>query len=539
MFYELAKDKSLLNILKKADLDEETSSLINEGANVSLIKASLENNITPQNIINYRKYITIAKNEEDDAKRRARADERQSLEEGESDLTTDEELYDEEVSRERRLSENLYGDAVSRQSEEKKAYKFLSNLEFQTGVLSEISTKINLQKKIVKKKRGGEKTILVVRGAMKEYLRLGATAAQSGKLLSTLTQIKKNPNYLIEGYGSLLVNGVLTGKRYKVTRKGNDEERESASINVENMANTLNDILNLEYTVDETTIDFIKAFELLHVQKYKRLPKQLVPRSQVKSERRKMLRRAKKRGSTLGTDAEYERALRKIDAIRSNIRTVKNTIAFLEAKIEELQEINKDKDKIVARKIQKVNTAIQTVVTSGKMKPEELKRLSDLFKDMTENKDKYVKEAQSELEREIRIEERELQRVKADLNEVKDDETISDFTKFLGMFRDSDPIESIKKQLIKGINTLSYLRNNSEKLAELTAKSETDLTQGFRGILEDNPDLKMVDGYFEGLPTIISNEIQEYERLTDSYNNKLNELQEIVNVIENLIKGSD
>lgn len=537
MFYELAKDKSLLNVLKKADLDEETSSLLNEGANVSLIKASLENNVTSQNMINYRKYITIAKNEEDDAKRRA--DERQSLEEGESDLTTDEELYNEEASREKRIAENLYGDAVSRQSEEKKAYKFLSNLEFQTGVLSELSTKINLQKKIVKKKRGGEKTILVVRGAMKQYLRLGATADQSGKLLSTLTQIKKNPNYLIEEYGSLLVNGVLTGKRYKVTRKGNDEERESASINVDDMTNTLNDILNLEYTIDDTTIDFIKAFEMLHVQQHTRLPKQLVPRSQVKDERIKMLRSAKKRGSTLGTDAEYERALRKIDAIRSNIRTVKNTITFLEEKIEELQEINKDKDKIVARKIQKVNRAIQTVVTSGKMKPEELKRLSDLFKDMTENKDKYVKEAQSELEREIRIEERELQRVKADLNEVKEDETISDFTKFLGMFRDSDPIESIKRQLIRGINTLSYLRNNSEKLAKLTAKSEIDLTQGFRGVLEDNPDIKMVDGYFEGLPTIMSEEIEEYERITDSYNNKLKQLQEIVNVIKNLIKGSE
>ena len=134
MYYELAKDKSLMNVLRKANLDEETSSLVNEGANVSLIKASLINNLTPQNLIEYRRYITIAKNEEEEEERRAeeqRVDEQSSLEEGESDLTTEEEVYSSETEREARLEEEAYGSRIDRQSEEKDAYKALSELDYQ------------------------------------------------------------------------------------------------------------------------------------------------------------------------------------------------------------------------------------------------------------------------------------------------------------------------------------------------------------------------------------------------------------------------
>ena len=67
MFFELAKDKSLLNVLSKVDLDDNTSMLVKERASASLIKASLIENMNPQNMIAYRKYITIAKQEEDEA----------------------------------------------------------------------------------------------------------------------------------------------------------------------------------------------------------------------------------------------------------------------------------------------------------------------------------------------------------------------------------------------------------------------------------------------------------------------------------------
>ena len=158
MYYELAKDKSLMNVLRKANLDEETSSLIDKGASVSLIKASLLNNLTPRNMIEYRKYITIAKNEEEEERRE---DERRSLEEGESDLTTEEEVYSAEAEREARLEEEAFGSRIGRQSEEKDAYKELSELDYQKDILLDIAQNANIQ--VVDGKT-------VIRGAMKDYL---------------------------------------------------------------------------------------------------------------------------------------------------------------------------------------------------------------------------------------------------------------------------------------------------------------------------------------------------------------------------------
>ena len=57
MIFDLSKDKNLLNILSKVDLDEETSNLVKSKASTYSIIKSLESNITSSNLIQYRKYI--------------------------------------------------------------------------------------------------------------------------------------------------------------------------------------------------------------------------------------------------------------------------------------------------------------------------------------------------------------------------------------------------------------------------------------------------------------------------------------------------
>src|SRR6056300_614045 len=177
MFYELAKDKSLINVLRKADLDDTTAALVKEGASISILKKSLMDNITSENMISYRKYIRIAKEEEDDEAAR-RADERLSEEEDADEVYDS--VVEEEDARERVLSERRLGEAVDRKNKEDSAYKFLSQLEFQVDILIDMvrnSDKI----KVVK-----EENKLTVRGAMQDYLRLGATSGESSKLLTLL-----------------------------------------------------------------------------------------------------------------------------------------------------------------------------------------------------------------------------------------------------------------------------------------------------------------------------------------------------------------
>ena len=537
MFYELVKDKSLLNILKKADLDEETSSLLNEGANVSLIKASLENNITPQNMINYRKYIAIAKNEEDDAKRRS--DEQRSLEVGESEETAVGEEVAADDERQARVDEAAFGEAVNRQSEEKDAYKFLSQLNYQKDILLDIAQ--NAQVQVVEEEvRGRTVRKTVVRGGRKDYLRLGATETESSRLLSILTVLKKAPNYYTEKYNEFLVDGVLTGKAYKISRQGKEEERRGDDIDVDSLFDILNGILKLTYEVEgKDPIDFLRVFELLHIQKYKRQPRNLVPRGQVKAERFKMMDRAKKRGVNLGDVSRYERALRKITAIQTNNREISSRKSFLDAKIKGLEEIAKDKDKIVIRKIQKINTSLRTLISSGKITRDKMKTLSETMKDMQKNKDKYIKEATLELEKEIAQEKNKLERLRTDIDTFDKDENVAKFSKFLGMFRETDPIAPVKTKLTRGINLLTYLRRYSNGMAKITRKSEGAITQGMREFMSENPDVNIVDGFFEGFPTLNVAMMAEFEEISDKYAEKSNELGQIVEQIDSLITGGE
>lgn len=535
MYYELAKDKSLMNVLRKANLDEETSSLVNEGANVSLIKASLINNLTPQNMIEYRKYITIAKNEEEEEERRA--DEQLSLEEGESDLTTEEEVYSSEAEREARLEEEAYGSRIDRQSEEKDAYKELSELDYQKDILVDIAEKADVQ--VVEKKiREKTRKITVVRGAMKDYLKLGATAGKSTKLLTLLTLIKKDPDYLNNKYGKLLVDGILTGKKYNISRTQSKEERTGKDIDVNRIDRVLKGVLDETYEVEgKEPIDFLKVFELLHTQKYGRKPRNLVDRSRVKRERLAMMERAKKRDVDLGVNAKYERALRKVEAVQTNNRQIMSTKVFLENKIEQLEEMLKDKDKIVSRKISKLHASLRRVIASGRVK--DIQALTNTFNDIKENKEKYVSEATQELEREIAQERRKLERLKTDLDAFDQDENIKEFGKFLGMFRELDPSKAVKKKLTKGINLLSYLRRYSNQMAKITRESEGEITQGFTEFMMENPDVRVVDGVFEGFPTLNAAEMSKFEDASEKYQEKSNVLGNIVEQLKSLTSGEE
>jgi|TARA_R100000084_G_scaffold109306_1_gene75611 hypothetical protein len=536
MFYELAKDKSLISVLRKANLDEETSSLVDEGANVSLIKASLINNLTPQNMIEYRRYIKIAKNEEEEEERRA--DEQTSLEEGESDLTTEEEVYSSEAEREARLEEEAYGSRIDRQSEEKDAYKELSELDYQKDILLDIAEKADVQ--VVEKKiRNKTRKVTVVRGAMKDYLKLGSTAS-TGKLLSTLTMIKKDPDYLNDKYGKLLVDGILTGKKYNLSRTQTKEERTGKDINVDRIDRTLKGILDETYEVEgKEPIDFLKVFEILYTQKdtYGRKPRALVDRPRVKRERLSMMERAKKRDVDLGVNAKYERALRKIETVQSNNRDIMTTRVFLENKIEKLEEMLKDKDKIVSRKISKLSASLRRVINSGRVK--NIKSMMATLKDITENKDKYLSEAIQELEKEIAQERRKLERLKTDLDTFDQDENIKEFGKILGMFRELDPSKAVKRKLTKGINLLSYLRRYSNQMAKITRESEGEITQGFTEFMMENPDVRVVDGVFEGFPTLNAAEMSKFEDVSEKYQEKSNVLGNVVEQLKSLIGGEE
>ncbi len=156
------------------------------------------------------------------------------------------------------------------------------------------------------------------------------------------------------------------------------------------------------------------------------------------------------------------------------------------------------------------------------------------FNDIKDNKEKYVREATQELEKEIAQEKRKLERLKTDIDVFDQDENIKEFGKFLGMFRDLEPSTPVKKKLTKGINLLSYLRRYSNKMAKITRESEGEITQGFTEFMMENPDVRVVDGFFEGFPTLNAAKMTDFENASEKYQEKSNQLGGIVEDLKSL-----
>ena len=94
MIIELSKNKSLLHVLTKVELDEETQSLLETDATKLELRKSLINNINTSNMITYRKLIKKA-DEEIETDEAIEEQKRKDEEESSKDLS-DEELRDKE-----------------------------------------------------------------------------------------------------------------------------------------------------------------------------------------------------------------------------------------------------------------------------------------------------------------------------------------------------------------------------------------------------------------------------------------------------------
>ena len=63
-----------------------------------------------------------------------------------------------------------------------------------------------------------------------------------------------------------------------------------------------------------------------------------------------------------------------------------------------------DSEKLVARKLEKLNSALRTLVSRGSIDNEEIKGKLKQLKDFSKNKERYVREATQEVEETIEVE---------------------------------------------------------------------------------------------------------------------------------------
>ena len=152
MFIELLKDKSLKNILLKADLDNETKELVKSDSNITLIKESLMKNISPKNMASYRKYIKKAEEEEDE--QIGITDDETGEEES---LGTSSEDYLSSEERDAYLESAEIESDIQLMEDEKDAYRYLSGLSSKLKPLQDIMQTARVEEQTFKTSRAERK----------------------------------------------------------------------------------------------------------------------------------------------------------------------------------------------------------------------------------------------------------------------------------------------------------------------------------------------------------------------------------------------
>jgi len=533
MFIELLKDKSLKNVLLKADLDNETKELVESDSNITLIKESLIKNINPNNMVSYRKYIKKAEEEEDE--QYGIADD----ETGEEDsLGTSSEDYLSSEERDARLESAEIESDIQLMEDEKDAYRYLSVLSSKLKPLQDIMQNARIETQTFKTSRAEREKEVVV-GGMKDFLKVSGSEDNSVKTLQDLRNIKTDNDYLIKEYGRLLIDGVLKGKdfkRDKDTKQFEVKLNEKKDIDVEELQNKFVSLLAQDIE-GKNVLDIMK---MLHQQQYGRTPKTMQDRGKRARELRGIMMFAQ--GKSQKVEREYKAIKNDIKQLSSKTAEIRVKKDFVEEKIQEIEEIMQEPEKIVQLKIKRLRAGIMTLINSTGTKPDEVKRLMNRIKEMDTGKERFIQEATAEIQEDLEVEQAKLKQYLITLNAAdRLKEPLSGFRKIIGMFQENDPIDALKTKITKAGNIVIKLYNQAKGIEAFASRQEDGIEGGISAYLTDNPEVKLTldaDGLdFDGLPTIDAEAVRRMGEFEDKFNAKVSELEEIVNELNNMIEG--
>jgi|11_taG_2_1085331.scaffolds.fasta_scaffold05238_5 hypothetical protein len=546
MIIELSKDQSFYGLLSKAELDNETSSLVKQDASPLEIKMSLLKNIDSSNMVKYRKYIKKA--DEEDAKRRK--DEMRSQEEDYVAPTTD--IVEEQLEGEASDARGVMASDLLEKDKENKAYNALNTLETLLLPLQKIAQDARVVK------QGSNK--YQVFGVDRPYIKIGKTPKSSNRVINIFKILELQPNYFMKQYGSLLVNGILSGKQFSkdketgdVTYQTNDKDIDVKKLAAEytKLTEIKIDVLDESRTSTSSKVTLSRVLALLHMEKHGYMPKSSVT-GKDKRKRGRELRGVMarlNRGQDEGGDREINREFRKATQLttryRKYVQKIKMRAQAVQTTIDDLEEVLADTDALVARKFRELNNALQVVLSRGgykKTSPEEIRAKTSELRELQNNKEKYVKEAKDEIEKEIADEKVKLGKYSSDLKAAIQSENLTkDFMKKVDMFSGMNPIAEIKNIMIEGLNACSRMNQIMKKIEKQSAKAEQDISRGSMVYLSENPDARWEsvggDMEFIGLPTIANEAIRRIDSLLDELDEQSQKLQDVNQRLSELIEG--
>lgn len=541
MIIELSKDKSFYGLLSKAELDNETTELVKQQASPIEIKMSLLKNLDSSNIIKYRKYIKKA-DEED----RALEEDRMRSEREGAKVQGD--MIDESLEEEDSEVQSTIRSDLLQKDKETKAYNFLADLSSQLPSLKLIAEDAKVIRSDSSKQRNYE-----VRGVMRPYLKIANSKKQSNKIVNLFKVLENEPTFFTKRFGEMLVNGKLTGKQFskdKDTKEVTYEENKK-DINVDALAAEFNklketkiDVLDNENMKTFSQISFREVFEQLHVQKHRRLPTASMDRRRRGSELRRIQARLNE-GITVGADREIDREYRKAKQLvakhRRKVTKLRGNKSALESSIEDLEKLLENSEGLVARKFSELNNALKVLLSSGK-NVDNIREKTAEIRDLQNNKEKYIKEAKSDVEKTIADEKVKLNKYKADLTAaIRTEAQTKEFMTQVDLFSGMRPMDKIKNLIIEGLNACSEMNLILTRIEREAAKAENNIAEGSIAYASANPDARWesVGGEMEfiGLPTIDNQAIRAIDGHLEALDLANAKLAEINTNLKNEIEG--
>ena len=391
MILDLSKDKSLAGLLKRVELDEETKDLVNQGASATLIKMSLVKNMNSSNIVQYRRYIQKAEDEETEEQRKERLEaERELRARGTEEQRADEGAQLEDVEEAVSGRDNVSSISQLAEQEDKRQ----AELQGEKDAAEEKQRKLNLADEY-KKNKAAKKKIEKIQGfsaALKkitdkldmksgEQIRtrefeqfVGPNKERGVKigneLISLVGELENNKNALLMFFQTF-DKGRTVLRNFKVY-EGREEKRLTETLR-QQFVPMLKEGKEYVYSEDKNKIIDIPALQdelLSYIRKYPVEGGEPIPLSEAlnKMFRVKFGRNAARfidrkqqktvldalMGYSKGTDPKtelgFKKAKKNIDKMKAFLRSFRDIQNNLEDRLEDLRDMKGDTGALLKRK---------------------------------------------------------------------------------------------------------------------------------------------------------------------------------------------
>jgi len=591
---ELSKDKSFRSSLLKANLDNKTLELVESHADISSIKKSLILNIDANNIVEYRKLITKAEEEEEE--NRALGQETKKITKPQFKTLVSlysklEEIPETEVDRTKiplkrdaakELIAELRAELKTRQTigrDESDDDASLAEIgELEGGTTFAGKTKEEKTKEAAKRsdlireknlKEDARKNLLkaqnwlqelqeldkklnisvsgdeVVIKRMNEYEKFGGNITESNEVINL---VKDNLNYkgsesgyLIAKYKNLLQTFDEKNKDVLVpitisNKTGKPVKQMNKLIFVGNLQEGYDKLLQKKYLNKFTLLDILES---MHRKRHGKQPKSSFNPQDRKKELEGMMNILL--GKTPKDDSRFNKLKRMVKGLKNSIAVNSGRLNQFKERIKELKELENDVDELVSRKIRKLMGSLNTLRGFDKVQ-----EASNLISEIRENPDKYINELKEELLEDI---EKEQAKVKSIVMVLESQESVSRhltrvskairqvevFTEDTGRDISARLKEIFARLPVHIINLKKYAKKISKKTAEADDIIERAFSEWG---LEDNKTLTINSSgiSFEGLSDIEVTDIESLEKLKSKFTQNVEQIDNIMNELDGLLR---